>query len=48
MNKIFIKLLIWRIIVMDEIKEKNEEPEETSETLEQVDFMTMLLELEHR
>lgn len=33
---------------MDEIKEKNEELEDTSETLEQVDFMTMLLELEHR
>jgi len=30
-------------------KEKNEEqPEETVETLEQVDFLTMLLELEHR
>ena len=34
---------------MDDIKEKNEEkPEETNETLEQVDFLTMLLELEHR
>ena len=33
---------------MDEIKEKNEELEDTAETLEQVDFMTMLLELEHR
>jgi len=33
---------------MDEIKEKNEELEDTSETLGQVDFMTMLLELEHR